>query len=46
MVARKDHLSTDALREIRGTFNRYVSILVLAALAVAFLSGLDRKSVV
>ncbi len=40
MVARKDHLSTDALREIRGTFNRYVSILVLAALAVAFLSGL------
>ncbi len=40
MVARKDHLSTDALREIRGTFNRYVSILVLAALAVAFLAGL------
>ncbi len=40
MVARKNRLTTDALREIRSTFNRYVSILVLAALAVAFLSGL------
>ena len=30
----------DAIREIRGTMNRYLSILVLAALAVAFLSGL------
>ncbi len=37
---RKNRLATDALREVRNTFNRYVSILVLAALAVAFLSGL------
>ena len=37
---RKNHLNTDAIREIRGTMNRYLSILVLAALAVAFLSGL------
>lgn len=37
---RKSHLNTDAIREIRGTMNRYLSILVLAALAVAFLSGL------
>lgn len=40
MVARKNHLGTDSRREIRGTLNRYLSILVLAALAVAFLSGL------
>ena len=40
MVKHKDRLSTDALREIRNTFSRYLSILVLAALAVAFLSGL------
>ena len=40
MVTRKNHLNTDAIREIRGTMNRYLSILVLAALAVAFLSGL------
>ena len=40
MVTRKNHLSTDAIREIRGSMNRYLSILVLAALAVAFLSGL------
>ncbi len=37
---RKNHLNTDAIREIRGSMNRYLSILVLAALAVAFLSGL------
>ena len=37
---RRNHLNTDAIREIRGTFSRYLSILVLAALAVAFLSGL------
>lgn len=36
----KNRLTTDAFREIKNTFNRYVSILVLAALAVAFLSGL------
>lgn len=40
MVTRKNHLNTDAIREIRGTMNRFLSILVLAALAVAFLSGL------
>ena len=40
MVKPKNRLATDALREIRNTLNRYVSILVLAALAVAFLSGL------
>ena len=37
---RKNHLNTDSIREIRNTFSRYLSILVLAALAVAFLSGL------
>ena len=37
---RRNHLNTDAIREIRGTFSRYLSILVLAALAVAFLAGL------
>ncbi len=37
---RKNHLNTDSIREIRGSMNRYLSILVLAALAVAFLSGL------
>ena len=40
MVARKNRLTTDSLREVKNTFNRYLSILVLAALAVAFLSGL------
>lgn len=40
VTAGKNHLNTDAIREIRSTMNRYVSILVLAALAVAFLSGL------
>ena len=40
MVKRKNRLTTDAVREIRFTFNRFLSILVLAALAVAFLAGL------
>ena len=40
MVTQKNRLTTDAFREVRHTLNRYVSILVLAALAVAFLSGL------
>ena len=40
MVTHKNHLSTDAIREIRGTMNRFLSILVLSALAVAFLAGL------
>ena len=40
MVTQKNRLTTDAFREIKNTLNRYVSILVLAALAVAFLSGL------
>ena len=40
MVARKNRLRTDAVREIKNTFSRFLSILVLAALAVAFLSGL------
>lgn len=40
MVTRKNRLATDALREVKNTFSRYLSILVLAALAVAFLSGL------
>ena len=37
MVARKNRLTTDAVREIRHTLSRFLSILVLAALAVAFL---------
>ena len=40
MVKRKNRLTTDALREVKHTFSRHLSILVLAALAVAFLSGL------
>ena len=40
MVAHKNRLTTDAAREIRHTFSRFLSILVLSALAVAFLSGL------
>ena len=40
MVKRKNRLLTDALREVRHTFSRFLSILVLSALAVAFLSGL------
>lgn len=37
---RKNRLGTDSIREVRNTFSRYLSILVLSALAVAFLSGL------
>ncbi len=33
-------LTIDAVREVRGTFSRFLSILVLSALATAFLSGL------
>ena len=40
MVKRKNRLRTDAVREIKNTFSRFLSILVLSALAVAFLSGL------
>ena len=36
----KNRLLTDAVREIKNTFSRFLSILVLSALAVAFLSGL------
>ena len=36
----KNRLTTDAVREIKNTFSRYLSILVLSALAVAFLAGL------
>ena len=37
---KKNRLLTDALREVRHTRSRFLSILVLSALAVAFLSGL------
>lgn len=40
MVRRKNRLTTDALREVKATFSRFLSILVLSALAVAFLAGL------
>ena len=40
MVKGKNRLTTDALREVRFTFSRFLSILILAALAVAFLAGL------
>ncbi len=40
MVKKKNRLTTDALREVRSTFSRFLSILVLSALAVAFLAGL------
>ena len=40
MVKRKNRLTTDAVREVKNTFSRFLSILVLSALAVAFLSGL------
>ncbi|HJH63009.1 MAG TPA: FtsX-like permease family protein [Firmicutes bacterium] len=39
-MRRKNRLTTDAVREIRFTFSRFCSILVLSALAVAFLAGL------
>ena len=37
---RKNRLTTDAVREVRATFSRFLSILILSALAVAFLAGL------
>lgn len=37
---KKNRLLTDALREIRRTLSRFLSLLLLSALAVAFLSGL------
>ena len=37
---KKNRLLTDALREVRHTRSRFLSILVLSALAVAILSGL------
>ena len=40
MVRRGSRLLTDAVREVRHTFSRFFSILLLSALAVAFLSGL------
>ncbi len=40
MVTKKNRLLTDFLREIRRTYSRFLSILLLSALAVAFLVGL------
>ncbi len=40
MGKRRNRLTTDAVREVKSTFSRFLSILVLAALAVAFLAGL------
>ena len=40
MVTRKNRLTTDAVREVKATFSRFLSILILSALAVAFLAGL------
>ncbi len=37
---RRNRLTTDAFREVKNTFSRYLSILILSALAVAFLAGL------
>ena len=39
----KNRLLTDAVREIRNTRSRFLSLLVLSALAVAFLAGLLDK---
>jgi len=36
----RNHICTDAVREIKKTRSRFLSILVLSALAVAFLAGL------
>lgn len=35
-----NRLFTDALREVRGTLSRFLSLFLLSALAVAFLAGL------
>ena len=40
MVKRKNRLLTDFMREVRRTYSRFLSILLLSALAVAFLVGL------
>lgn len=40
MVKRKNRLFTDFIREVRHTYSRFLSILLLSALAVAFLVGL------
>ena len=40
MKLRHNRIITDALREIRNTFSRFLSLLVLSALAVCFLAGL------
>ena len=40
MVKRKNRLFTDFMREVRHTYSRFLSILLLSALAVAFLVGL------
>ena len=37
---KKNRLLTDALREVKNTRSRLFSILILSALAVAFLSGI------
>lgn len=37
---RRNRLTTDALREVKNTFSRFLSILILSGLAVAFLAGL------
>ena len=37
---KKNRLLTDAFREVKNTRSRFFSILILAALAVAFLSGI------
>lgn len=44
MVGKKNRLLTDALREVWKTRNRFLSLFVLSALAVAFLSGLRTTS--
>ncbi len=40
MVRHRNRLLTDALREIRFSFGRFLSIMILCALSVAFLAGL------
>ena len=40
MKRMRDPLSTDALREIKKTLSRFLSLFLLSALAVAFLAGL------
>ena len=43
-MVKKNRLLTDALREIWNTRNRFLSLFVLCALAVCFLSGLRTTS--